>query len=278
MADNMRDDNGEQASGTAGEVMASAMSHATSAPHDFIVCWVDYSSKYGVGYLTSSGTVGVVFNDDSRIVLAPSRSHFMYTPMPTRRNSATSTGSNHNSNNNDSGASRTATTGVLYRSGDTLPEDRDLNKKATLLWHFEKYLVRSDSRGLVYSAQSEGRKGTDRALALREAAAAAAGKGGNISSMEQPAFDVDLSTVGQAKKWLKTKHAMVFRLNNKAIQVEFLDGSGLVLASRGSDMTYTDRKGATQYLSLNDLPDDVHLLKRLRYTKDLLSQLVDAKA
>ena len=31
--------------------------------------WVDYSSKYGLGYLLSNGTTGVFFNDSTKIIL-----------------------------------------------------------------------------------------------------------------------------------------------------------------------------------------------------------------
>jgi len=31
--------------------------------------WVDYSSKYGLGYLLSNGCTGVFFNDSSKIIL-----------------------------------------------------------------------------------------------------------------------------------------------------------------------------------------------------------------
>ena len=34
--------------------------------------WVDYSSKYGLGYLLSNGSSGVFFNDSTKIVLEPS--------------------------------------------------------------------------------------------------------------------------------------------------------------------------------------------------------------
>jgi hypothetical protein len=33
--------------------------------------WVDYSEKYGLGYLLSNGACGVYFNDSSRIILSP---------------------------------------------------------------------------------------------------------------------------------------------------------------------------------------------------------------
>jgi polo-like kinase 1 len=31
--------------------------------------WVDYSSKYGLGYLLSNGQTGIYFNDSSKMVL-----------------------------------------------------------------------------------------------------------------------------------------------------------------------------------------------------------------
>ena len=31
--------------------------------------WVDYSTKYGLGYLLSNGATGVFFNDSTKIVL-----------------------------------------------------------------------------------------------------------------------------------------------------------------------------------------------------------------
>ncbi len=33
--------------------------------------WVDYSNKYGLGYQLSDGSVGVLFNDGTKMVLAP---------------------------------------------------------------------------------------------------------------------------------------------------------------------------------------------------------------
>ena len=36
----------------------------------FIVSWVDYCNKYGMGYALTDGSVGVYFNDSTSIVLA----------------------------------------------------------------------------------------------------------------------------------------------------------------------------------------------------------------
>ena len=38
----------------------------------YVTKWVDYSSKYGLGYLLSDGTTGLIFKDMSRITLSPS--------------------------------------------------------------------------------------------------------------------------------------------------------------------------------------------------------------
>jgi polo-like kinase 1 len=40
--------------------------------------WVDYSNKYGLGYLLSDGSTGVYFNDSTKIILDRNFSTFEY--------------------------------------------------------------------------------------------------------------------------------------------------------------------------------------------------------
>lgn len=42
-------------------------------PRDFIACWLDYAHKYGMGYALTDGSIGVQFNDDNTMVLAPNK-------------------------------------------------------------------------------------------------------------------------------------------------------------------------------------------------------------
>jgi hypothetical protein len=35
----------------------------------YVKKWVDYSSKYGLGYLLSDGTTGIYFNDSTKMML-----------------------------------------------------------------------------------------------------------------------------------------------------------------------------------------------------------------
>jgi hypothetical protein len=90
--------------------------------HLWVKKWVDYSSKYGIGYLLSNSTVGVYFNDSTKII--SSGSTFDY----------------------------------YCRSGQELsysikdfPEH--LKKKVTLLEHFKKHLLAEEKEAkspLVY--------------------------------------------------------------------------------------------------------------------------------
>ena len=40
--------------------------------------WVDYSSKYGLGYYLSNEATGVFFNDSTKVVVDPNGFHFDY--------------------------------------------------------------------------------------------------------------------------------------------------------------------------------------------------------
>ncbi len=40
--------------------------------------WVDYSTKYGLGYILNDGCAGVYFNDTTKIVLDPTGTYIEY--------------------------------------------------------------------------------------------------------------------------------------------------------------------------------------------------------
>jgi polo-like kinase 1 len=45
------------------------------------------------------------------------------------------------------------------------------------------------------------------------------------------------------KKWMKTKHAIMFRLSNKIVQVNFTDKTEIILSSEQKLVTYINLKG-----------------------------------
>lgn len=110
----------EAAAGPGGEGLPAAV--GSSAPQVWVSKWVDYTSKYGMGYLVCDGSVGVYFNDATKVVLASDNRHFEYVE---RR------------------SSREARRGSVepprqLHTLDNYPPA--LKKKVTLLVHFRDYL------------------------------------------------------------------------------------------------------------------------------------------
>ena len=47
-------------------------------PSVWVKKWVDYSSKYGLGYMLSNGATGVFFNDSTKILMETNGTGFHY--------------------------------------------------------------------------------------------------------------------------------------------------------------------------------------------------------
>lgn len=45
---------------------------------ELVTKFVDFSSKYGLGYMLSNGSYGVLFNDSTKIILHSNLYHFDY--------------------------------------------------------------------------------------------------------------------------------------------------------------------------------------------------------
>lgn len=80
--------------------------------------WVDYSSKYGLGYLLSNSSTGVFFNDSTKIVLDINGTNVEYICKQRQ------------------GAEKKDVR--AYYTLSNYP--KDLQKKITLLQHFRSYL------------------------------------------------------------------------------------------------------------------------------------------
>ena len=76
--------------------------------------WIDYTSKYGLGYILSNGCVGVFFNDATKIILSQDGKEFNYFERKSKEDIC------------------------LNHKMDDYP--KTLEKKVTLLAHFKSYL------------------------------------------------------------------------------------------------------------------------------------------
>ena len=186
--------------------------------------WIDYSSKYGLGYILSNGHIGVYFNDSTKIIYRPNGANFIYI----ERNAAEKT--------------EIITPHVF---SEEFP--KDLNKKVILLQHFKAYLLEENKTTPIERKESE---------------------------------NIDEKHYVYVKKWMKTKHAILFRLSNKIVQVSFLDQTEIILSSETKIVTYTDKKGQLSTYPLNTALDssNYEMTKRLKYTKQILMHMLTAKS
>jgi polo-like kinase 1 len=137
----------------------------------------------------------------------------------------------------------------------------ELRKKVTLLRHFKNYMLtdsleKKDGATMGESGLPPVRPGT--------------------SAVPRDTAQGQQQTQLYVKKWMRNKHAILFQLCNKIVQVVFFDGTELVLSSKAHMVTYIDKKRQRSTYPLSsalDVPCP-ELGKRLRYTKDILVNLL----
>lgn len=98
---------------------------------------------------------------------------------------------------------------------------KELQKKITLLQHFRSYLETNSTKdGGVSNNKNED-------VEMKDEREAGASQNGGV----------------YVKKWMRTKHAIMFRLSNKIVQVNFQDHTEILLNSENRLVTYVNKKG-----------------------------------
>ena len=57
------------------------------------------------------------------------------------------------------------------------------------------------------------------------------------------------------KKWVRTRHAILFRLSNRTVQVLFFDRSEVLLSSEARMVTYVNKQGMMKYQPSHHTPN-----------------------
>ena len=139
-----------------------------------------------------------------------------------------------------------------------------LQKKVTLLKHFRNYLVEQQKK----AEEEDEQKNTD---------------GSVDTDANKPAVEVVTSRVDDEgsfmiylKKWVRTKHAILFRLSNGTVQVVFYDHTEVLLSNEAAVVTYVDKRRNRTTYRLDEMAIDPtqEIGKRLKYAKDILKQLL----
>lgn len=75
---------------------------------------------------------------------------------------------------------------------------------------------------------------------------------------------------------MKTKHAIMFRLSNKVVQVIFQDQTEIILSSELRVVTYVNKKHERLHYPLSTALEssNLEMAKRLKYTKDILTHML----
>lgn len=130
---------------------------------------------------------------------------------------------------------------------------KELQKKVTLLEHFKSYLQSSTAQ------QSASHKHAEMEL------------NDDMKALKPPAGSV------YVKKWMRTRHAIMFRLSNKIVQVNFQDHTEILLNSDNRLVTYVNKKGERSIMPLSQALDsnNQEMTKRLKYTKDILTHMLN---
>jgi len=74
------------------------------------------------------------------------------------------------------------------------------------------------------------------------------------------------------KKWMKTRHATLFRLSNKLMQFQFRDKTQIIFDGTNKGVLYITKTNEIFKSELKDAlnSEDEGYLKRLKYAKSLL--------
>jgi polo-like kinase 1 len=125
----------------------------------------------------------------------------------------------------------------------------DLKKKATLMRYFDQYLTKGKTDA---SPKVRGRFEDHSSTPL-------------LSNQDYV----------YVRRFLRTKHAVLFRLSNHTVQVSFFDGFEIILTCDAQIVTSIDLFGEKKTSTLDEIKGNEEISKRLKYTKELLGQLIN---
>ena len=137
----------------------------------------------------------------------------------------------------------------------------ELKKKVTLLQHFKNYLEGESSNSSNTNTEKDKETPKEDDSAKKEE---------NQKELNEKPFTY-------VKKWMRTRHAIMFRLSNKIVQVCFQDHTEIILSSESRIVTYVNKKGerSTYPLSTALENSNFEMTKRLKYTKDILTHMLN---
>jgi polo-like kinase 1 len=190
--------------------------------------------------MLSDGSIGVYFNDSTKIIVVPQGGHFDYITRRTQEHPEVRT--NH--------------------SMEDYPED--LKKKVTLLRHFTSYML-SDK-----FVQRDGASLGESVLP----------KPCPASQKPEANITYEPGRAPYVKKWIRNRHAMMFQLSSRDIHVVFFDKTEVVISFKTRMVTFIDKRSQASAHPLCNIQDvsNAELARRLKYINEILVNVLGARA
>ena len=214
----------------------------------YVVKWVDYTSKYGLGYLLNNGNIGVYFNDCTKILLS----------------------------------TRTNTINYIERKVDEKKDmiysfplnefPKEMEKKVLIFKNFKKYFeeeIKDDKE------REEKEKEEDKEIIMCKTS-----KKKNVKKLEKSKTIPKESDLKEEiiflTKWMRTKQSIIFRLSNKTIQVGFKDHTEVILCP--DTINYRNKKGEISIFKIDEAlnSSNYEMNKRIKYTQNILRKMIQS--
>ena len=214
-------------------------------PKLWITNWVDYTTKYGLGYKFNNGNYGILFNDRTTILLITELNIFYY--IENRKY------------NKEEGAYHEYTF-------DNYP--KEINNKVILFKHFKNHIDEQSKK--------EKEKNIDKNIDNN--------KDINENKEEKENIDNNNEIDDNKKEpfifmrsWMITKSAILFRFIDKTMQVVFQDDSQLIVFNKNHYITYINKKRekVTYLLSKALVINNREFKVRLKYLKDQMRFILE---
>ena len=234
----------------------------------WVTKWVDYSNKYGLGYILNNGFIGVYFNDNTKMLLNPQQKRITYVERKISDKQE-----------------------LLYTfSINEYPDD--IKNKVNLFNEFKNFLedeIKIKHSNTLYNSKDKNKLSFELNEEAKEKIKRKSTKINkkqlSVSSDKQNQDDDNNFDINNnieeidfifVKKWLKTRHAMIFRFSNKIIQVCFQDRSQIIIHPLNQNITYINKNGEKSIYPLNKgLNSSNHEMnKRVKYTKEVLAHMI----
>ena len=210
----------------------------------FVTKWVDYSSKYGIGYLLSNNLIGVYFNDCTKLIYNPRTTKLSFI----ERNA-------------------TKDKDMMYNFG-IKEAPKELQKKILIFQQFKKYFEEELNPEKTDKDKDKDAKSHHKSKRKKGDKNKEEEKKEKPEDKEQEGDNVFL------RKWLRTNQAIIFRLSNKTIQVIFKDQTEIILFD---DMvSYKDKKKYVKTYKVDDAinSSNFEMDKRIKYVQNIFTKII----